>query len=147
MSRGVLQPDGRISMNNFDPSLTPAEAKLSEQYFLSNQSSYLNPGTAEIDNAVAQLNREWLAEDFDKKQQEHLDGSAWSIAMSNKLSGFEGNSKYDYKKEILGIFKDIEDPFRIEIGGETFDYEQNPSDPSNPQKQVSINEIKEVKWE
>jgi len=30
------------------------------------------------------------------------------------------------------------DPFEIEITGDVFDYEQNPSDPSHPQKAVGL---------
>jgi len=43
----------------------------------------------------------------------------------------------NYKKHLLDSFKDIEDPFNLEIEG-ILDYEQNPSDPSQPQKTATI---------
>jgi hypothetical protein len=38
------------------------------------------------------------------------------------------------------------DPFSSEIVGEKFDYEPNPSDPSNPQKTVEIAKF-ESSWQ
>jgi hypothetical protein len=37
----------------------------------------------------------------------------------------------DYKKNLISIFRDMEDPFGTEILG-VLDYEQNPSDPTKP---------------
>ena len=37
----------------------------------------------------------------------------------------------DYKKHLISIFRDMEDPFGTEIEG-VLDYEQNPSDPTKP---------------
>ena len=42
-----------------------------------------------------------------------------------------------YKSEILSAYREMVDPFGIEIQG-NLDYEQNPSDPSNPQKTVIL---------
>ena len=40
-------------------------------------------------------------------------------------------NKCDYKKHLLEIYREMEDPFGTEIEG-VLDYEQNPSDPSKP---------------
>ena len=37
----------------------------------------------------------------------------------------------DYKKHLISIFREMEDPFATEIEG-VLDYEQNPSDPTQP---------------
>jgi hypothetical protein len=37
----------------------------------------------------------------------------------------------DYKKHLIQIFRQMEDPFATEIEG-VLDYEQNPSDPTKP---------------
>ena len=48
-----------------------------------------------------------------------------------------------YKRTMLAIFSGIQDPFEIEIvgnaageSGSKFDYEQNPAEPSQPQKEI-----------
>jgi len=38
----------------------------------------------------------------------------------------------NYKEQILQSFKEMEDPYAEEFVGERFDYEQNPSEPTNP---------------
>ena len=52
----------------------------------------------------------------------------------------------DYKKNLLDAFRGMVDPFSSEIVGEKFDYEPNPSDPSNPQKTVEIAKF-ESSWQ
>jgi hypothetical protein len=84
-----------------------------------------------VEEGVERINKTYLAEDYFKKQEEHLDGSVASIEASNKRSGVEGNSKFEFKNTILKIFKEIEDPFHIEFVGPV-DYEQNPSEPTAP---------------
>ena len=37
----------------------------------------------------------------------------------------------DYKKHLISIYRNMEDPFGTEIEG-VLDYEQNPSDPTKP---------------
>ena len=48
----------------------------------------------------------------------------------------------NYKANFLQIYKEMEDPFGIEFLGEKFDYEKNPADPSNPQKELEISTFK-----
>ena len=66
-----------------------------------------------------------------------------------------------YKESLLNAFRKIEDPFGIEILGQTgganftdtsqtsgfFDYEQNPAEPTKPQKKVEISQFVGKNWE
>ena len=147
MSRGILKPDFDMRINKYDTSVTPADRKLQETYYLCNEGSFLNPINDKIDEAIIKLNMTELAEDYENKQLDHLDGTDESIQASNKRSGYEGNSKFDYKKTILSVFKAIEDPYKIEIVGSEIDYEQNPSEPTKPQKTVEISDLAASEWQ
>jgi len=54
---------------------------------------------------------------------------------------FEVPETVNYKQHLLSIFKNIEDPFGTEIVGDVFDYEQNPSEPSQPTKTVKLSKF------
>jgi hypothetical protein len=49
-------------------------------------------------------------------------------------------NRCDYKKHIIQIFREMEDPFGTEIEG-VLDYEQNPSDPAHPQKTLQVSKF------
>jgi hypothetical protein len=51
-----------------------------------------------------------------------------------------------FKEEILKVYRQMVDPFNIEIIGEKFDYENNPANPQQPQKNVEISKF-ENKWD
>lgn len=51
-----------------------------------------------------------------------------------------------YKDEVMKAYKMMMDPFNIEIGGDKFDYEQNPAEPTQPTKTVTITEYKPI-WD
>ena len=50
----------------------------------------------------------------------------------------------NYKKQLLRAFRQVNDPFNIEILGEEadFDYEMNPSDMEKPKKTVELSKFK-----
>ena len=123
MARGVLQPDSDMRFNKFDQSVSAAERKIKETYYLCNSGSSFNPQAAPLEAAITELNKTALGEDYERKLMTHLDGSAESIEASNKLSGFESNAKFEYKKTILTVYRQVEDPFGTEVVGEQFDYE------------------------
>jgi len=50
----------------------------------------------------------------------------------------------DYKRHVIEIFRLMEDPFGTEIEG-VLDYEQNPSDPTHPQKTLTVSKF-ESTW-
>ena len=99
--RGILKPTELIK-----------EKKDKETLFLCNQSSYLNKQSYN-DDTVQKLNEELIL------NTEELQPIT--------LEGYNVN----YKRILIDIFNDIQDPFQIEFEGET-NYEQNPSDPSKP---------------
>jgi|TARA_B110000285_G_scaffold234033_1_gene309611 hypothetical protein len=43
-----------------------------------------------------------------------------------------------YKEELMKAFRGMCDPYGIEFVGDKFDYEQNPADPTNPSKTLTI---------
>ena len=119
ITRGILAPKEALK----DP-------KDIEMYNLSNQSSFLNedkPLDPKLEDSVyfqpdlVQLNNEEMLRNTEKLE----------------AVTFPEPDIVNYKKHLLDAFKDIEDPFNLEIEG-VFDYEQNPSDPSQPQKTATI---------
>lgn len=48
----------------------------------------------------------------------------------------------NYKANLLQMYKEMNDPFNIEFVGDKFDYEKNPADPSNPQKELEVSKFK-----
>lgn len=48
----------------------------------------------------------------------------------------------NYKANLLQIYKEMTDPFGNEFVGEKFDYEKNPADPTNPQKDLELSPFK-----
>ena len=93
-----------------------AESKFSEKEqetsTLVNGSSYLN--TAHFNGDIMDQNREEMIQNTEELTIVKLDPNAC-----------------DYKKHLISIFRDMEDPFGTEING-VLDYEQNPSDPTKP---------------
>ena len=87
-------------------------AKEQETLNLVNGSSYLN--TAHFNSEVMEENREQMVSNTEELTIVKLDPNTC-----------------DYKKHIISIYRNMEDPFGIEIEG-VLDYEQNPSDPSKP---------------
>ena len=59
----------------------------------------------------------------------------------------EGMTQAEYKACILDTFKQIEDPFGMEIVGGELNYEQNPSEPTKPQKTLQIATYEALKWD
>ena len=76
-----------------------------------------------IDEAVEKLNFE-LAENTEQKV----------LIVYDPLT-------INYKKEILDGYKGSFDPFGKEIGASTFDYEQNPAEPTKPTKTVELSKF------
>ena len=113
---------------------------------MANESNFMND--ANIDsNVVDQLNKELEDDEINMLQLVELDPDF-----------------NPYKESLLNCFRDIEDPFGIEIMGQTggasfdqdqinsndgkfFDYMQNPAEPSQPQKKVQISEYVGKNWE
>ena len=75
-----------------------------------------------------------------------MDGSAEMLQIQEKKMQ-DGMSHIEYKGSIIDVFKSIEDPFGIEIENGVMDYEQNPSEPTKPQKTVQVSPYEPVKWE
>ena len=67
MVRGFLKPDHELVLKKHDQ--TTQGKKEAEQYYLSNQSSFLNPINQELEQAVEELNVTDLKEDYELKQQ------------------------------------------------------------------------------
>jgi len=51
-----------------------------------------------------------------------------------------------YKEELMKAFRGMVDPFAVEFVGDVFDYEQNPAEPTNPTKTLTINPFKPI-WD
>lgn len=117
ITRGVLRPPGELKK-------TLTEKKDRDAYELANESSYLNKANLN-EEMVEQLNQEMR----EAEQIEAFD--------------FEPDT-IDYKKQLLRAFRQVNDPFNIEILGEeaNFDYEMNPSDMEKPKKTVEISKWK-----
>lgn len=92
-----------------------------ETYELVNQSSFLNKADHE---ALAESDMALNQELIENTQETHL-------------VEFDP-ATIKYKAELLAAYRGMSDPFAHEITGDIFDYEQNPSDPSHPQKTVGI---------
>jgi len=45
------------------------------------------------------------------------------------------------------VYRLTEDPFETELLGNDMSYEQNPSDPTKPQRTLRISDIATVSWE
>lgn len=87
---------------------------------------------------------------FDEKKETATETDKEESAMSRSIAELEGK-KNPLKVAMLDAFRQISDPFGVEISGETgagvrnleegklsFDYEANPAEPSRPQKSVKI---------
>ena len=97
-------------------------AKEQETLNLVNGSSYLN---------TAHFNSDLLAQN----KAEMIDNTEELTIVS-----LDPNT-CDYKKHLISIFREMEDPFGTEIEG-VLDYEQNPSDPTKPQKTLTLSAFK-----
>mmetsp|Transcript_19425 Transcript_19425/g.29851 ORF Transcript_19425/g.29851 Transcript_19425/m.29851 type:complete len:150 (+) Transcript_19425:251-700(+) len=135
MSRGVLKPSKTMDFQKHSQSLSAAEKKEQELYYLCNESSFLNPALNDLDDKVQAINDRELAEDMNQRKLDHMDGSEYSVQIQQKKLQ-EGLTIGEYKQAFLDTFKAVEDPFGIEFTGESFDYEQNPTEPTKPQKTV-----------
>jgi|TARA_B110000305_G_C19361422_1_gene599661 hypothetical protein len=117
ITRGVLKPPGELKK-------TLTDKKDRDAYELANESSYLNKANLNEDH-VDELNEEM-------REAEQIIDFAYHADTIN------------YKKELLKSFRQVNDPFNVEILGEEadFDYEMNPSDMSQPKKTVEISKFK-----
>ncbi len=102
--------------------LTPKEMEI---YDIVNNSSFLN--TAHFNSDLMVSNREDMEQNTEELIVVKLDANAC-----------------DYKKHIITIFRQMEDPYNTEIVG-VMDYEQNPSDPTHPQKTLAVSKF-ESTW-
>lgn len=144
MMRGILEPTEKLS------------GKDAEVYYLANMSSYLDEEHNIDDAAVENMNKQLgtLGESitqitFEEKKQTTIDMGRDQSAMSRSIAELEGKSN-PLKVAMLDAFRQISDPFGVEISGETgagvrdldgklsFDYEANPAEPSRPQKEIKI---------
>ena len=117
ITRGVIKPPGELKK-------TLTDKKDRDTYELSNESSYLNR---------ANLNEELVDELNDEMRiNEHVEPCEFHA------------DTIDYKLQLLRSFRQVNDPFGIEILGEEaeFDYEMNPSEPEQPKKKVEISKFK-----
>lgn len=117
ITRGVIRPPGELKQILTDK-------KERDAYELANESSYLNKANLNEDK-VDQLNNEMR----EAEQMEALEFHADTI---------------DYKKQLLRSFRQVNDPFGVEILGEEadFDYEMNPAQMEEPKKKVEISKFK-----
>lgn len=109
IARGILQSDAK------------KDSKDSETYRLANQSSFINQKTHDdLDIITEKLNIDLIE---NTEQKVHV------VYDPNTIK---------YKDEMLKAYRMMIDPFNVEIGEGTFDYEQNPAEPTKPTKTITI---------
>ena len=127
-ARGILQPSGKL------------EGKEAESYYLTNMSSFLSKDNLDED-MVDERNDALNKLDSVKGSEVNLPGYNDSGQRDEKWWYFEGK-KNPYKLVMLDAFRQIADPFGVEIKGTTgagvtqednaFDFEPNPAQPTQP---------------
>ena len=111
MAENFLISRGIIPVDKID-------RQLKETFKLTNESSFFNADRLD-DELVEKLNTQ--IKEMNALEEVELDAAT-----------------VNYKQSILDIYRSIQDPFGTEIISEQFDYEQNPSDPSKPQKTMEL---------
>ena len=95
--------------------------KEQETSYLVNNSSFLN--TNHFNSEIMEQKREDMVQNTEELTIVKLDPNTCQ-----------------YKKHLIEIFRAMEDPFGTELEG-VLEYEQNPSDPTKPQKTMSLSKF------
>jgi len=118
-ARGVIKSDRE---KTFD-------TKEKEMYKLCNESSFLD---ADLEASLASETKV-LSKEMAENNEERIE-----VVYEEDCTR--------YKDELMKAFRGMCDPYGVEFVGETFDYEQNPADPTHPSKTVTISPYEPI-WD